>query len=152
MAYSFSAGLLIFRSNLMIKNRLGFIGLSFLLSLAFIMPGSDWNWVTEPLAVIFYFPLLVALGAGSGLSPRWKKICQFSGNISYPLYMTHYAVIWIFGSYFTNEKPAVGELAIVVISGVILLVVFAYLVMRFYDIPVRRYLSKKWLQANRNQD
>ncbi len=152
VAYSFSAGLLIYRSNWMIKNRLGFIGLSFLLSLAFIMPGSEWNWLTESSVVLIYFPLLVALGAGSVLSPRLKSICQFSGNISYPLYMTHYAVIWIFGSYFTNEKPAVGELVIVVISGVILLVVLAYLVMRFYDIPVRRYLSKKWLQANRNQD
>lgn len=152
VAYSFSAGLLIFRSNWIINNRLGFLGLAALLSLTFVMPGSQWNWLTESLVVLFYFPLLVSLGAGSVLSSRLKSVCRFSGNISYPLYMTHYAAIWIFGSYFTNAKPGAGELIIVVIVGVILLVVFAWLVMKFYDIPVRKYLSKKRLQARNNQD
>jgi len=143
VAYSFLAGLLLYRSNWIIKNRLGFVGLACLLALAFLMPGSKWNWLTEALVVLFYFPLLVSLGAGSILSPQWKKVCLASGNISYPLYMTHYAAIWVFGNYFTNKKPPAGELTYIVITGTILLVVFAYLVMRFYDIPVRRYLTKK---------
>jgi peptidoglycan/LPS O-acetylase OafA/YrhL len=143
VAYSFSVGLLLYRSNWIIKNRLGFAGLAILLSLAFLMPGSKWNWLTEPLVVLFYFPLLVSLGAGSGLSPQWKKVCRFSGNISYPLYMTHYAAIWVFGNYFTSKKPPAGELALIIITGTILLVVFAYVVMVFYDIPVRSYLAKK---------
>ena len=111
------------------------------------MPGSKWNWLTEALVVIFYFPLLVSLGAGSYLSPQWKKVCQFSGNISYPLYMTHYAVIWVFGNYYINEKPSLGELPYIIIPGVILLVVIAYIAMKFYDIPVRRYLSEKMRQG-----
>ncbi|RDC62536.1 hypothetical protein AHMF7616_01130 [Adhaeribacter pallidiroseus] len=69
MAYSFLAGLFLYRSNWMLKNRLGFVGLAILLFLAFIMPGSKWNWLTEALVVLFYFPLLVSLGAGSSLSP-----------------------------------------------------------------------------------
>lgn len=150
IAYSFSAGLLIFRSNWILKNKIGFLGLAALLSLAFIMPGSQWNWLTESMVVLFYFPLLVALGAGSALAPRLKKACLFSGNISYPLYMTHYAAIWIFGSYFTNANPKPGELTVVIITGVIILVAFAYLVMKFYDLPVRRYLSKKRLQQKGN--
>ena len=88
VAYSFLAGLLLYRSNWIIKNKLGFIGLSILLFLAFLMPGSKWNWLTELLVVLFYFPLMVSLGAGSYLSTRWKKACQFSGNISYPLYFS----------------------------------------------------------------
>jgi len=143
VAYSFSAGLLLYRSNWIIKNRIGFLGLAVLLSLAFIMPWTKWDWLMEALVVLFYFPLLVSLGAGSVLSPQLKKVCRFSGNISYPLYMTHYAAIWVFGNYFTNEKPPAGELACIIITGIILLVVFAYLVMRFYDIPVRKYLAKK---------
>lgn len=143
VAYSFLAGIFLYRSNWITKNNIGFIGLSMLLILAFIVPWTDWNWLTEPLIVLFYFPLIVSLGAGSSLSPGLKKICQFSGNISYPLYMTHYAAIWIFGNYFTNKKPSLDELTIVIILGVIFLVVFAYAVMVFYDIPVRRYLGKK---------
>ena len=143
VAYSFLAGLFLYRSNWIIKNRLGFTGLAILLCLAFIMPSSDWNWLTEALVVLFYFPLLVSLGAGSSLSSQLKKVCRFSGNISYPLYMTHYAAIWVFGSYFTSKKPAAGELTYIIILGVIFLVVIAYLVMVFYDRPLRRYLVKK---------
>jgi Predicted acyltransferases len=143
ISYSFLAGLLIYRSDWIIKNKLGFIGLSILLLLAFIMPFSNWNWLSEPLVVLLYFPLLIALGAGAVLTPNFKKVCVFSGNISYPLYMTHYAVLWMFGNYYTTHKPDNMQLTTIVISGLILLVGFAYLVMAFYDIPVRKYLSDK---------
>jgi peptidoglycan/LPS O-acetylase OafA/YrhL len=143
VAYSFTAGLLLYRSNWSIKNSLGFPMLAILLSFAFLMPWFSWNWLAEALVVIFYFPLMVALGAGSTLSSNWKKICRFSGNISYPLYMTHYAAIWIFGSYYTTTKPSTEELILVVICGTIFLVAFAYFVMLFYDVPVRKYLARQ---------
>ncbi len=143
VSYSFLAGLLVYRFNWMVKNQLGFIGLSILLSLAFIMPFFKWNWFAESLVVLVYFPLLVSLGAGSKLSVGSKALCVFSGKISYPLYMTHYAAIWIFGNYFTSHKPAGYELGIIILTGTILLVGFAYLVMVLYDIPVRRYLTMK---------
>lgn len=142
VAYSFLAGLFIYRSNWIIKNQLGFTGLGALLFLAFLMPSSGWNWLTEPIVVLIYFPLLVSLGAGSAMKPKFKKLCQFSGDISYPLYMTHYAAIWVFGNYFLSKKPSDGELSIVIISGVLFLVVFAYLAMILFDIPVRRYFTK----------
>ncbi|RAJ28338.1 acyltransferase family protein [Pedobacter cryoconitis] len=143
ISFSFLAGLLIYRSNWIIKNKLSFIGLSILLLLAFIMPSSKWNWLSEPLVVLFYFPILIALGAGATLTPVWKKICVFSGKISYPLYMTHYAVLWMFGNYYTSHKPGTTQLVLIVIAGLILLVGFAYLVMVIYDIPLRKYLSNK---------
>ena len=143
VAYSFLAGMLIYRSNWIIRNKLGFIALSILLLLAFMMPFSHWNWLAESLVVLLYFPLLVALGAGSHLSQGLTKICVFSGQISYPLYMTHYFAIWIFGSYYTAKQPAGSELVLVVIAGVIFLVGFAYLVMKWFDLPVRRWLSNR---------
>jgi peptidoglycan/LPS O-acetylase OafA/YrhL len=146
ISYSFLAGLLIYRSNWIIKNKLGFVGLSILLFLAFVMPFSKWNWLSEPLVVLFYFPLLIALGAGATLTPVWKKICIFSGKISYPLYMTHYAVLWMFGNYYNSHKPSTTQLAFIIIGGLILLVGVACLVMMVYDVPVRKYLSK-WLKG-----
>ncbi|KQB98602.1 acyltransferase [Pedobacter sp. Hv1] len=143
ISYSFLAGLLIYRSNWIIKNKLGFVGLSILLLLAFIMPFSKWNWLTEPFVVLFYFPLLISLGAGAMLTTGLKKLCVFSGKISYPLYMTHYAVLWMFGNYYTTHKPGTTQLTFIIISGIILLVGFAYMVMAVYDIPVRKYLSGK---------
>jgi peptidoglycan/LPS O-acetylase OafA/YrhL len=101
--YSFLAGLLIYRSNWIIKNRLGFIGLSVLLVLAFVFPHLKMNWIFQLAIVLFYFPLLVSLGVGSFLASGSRKLCVFAGEISYPLYMTHYAAIWIFGGYLTSH-------------------------------------------------
>lgn len=149
VAYSFTAGLLIHRMGWIIKNDFGFAGLTVLLMLAFVMPFTNWNWMAEALVVIFYFPLVVALGAGAGLSPYLKGICKFSGDISYPLYMTHYAAIWIFGNYYTTYKPLGIELILIIIVGTIVLVLLAYLVMRFYDMPIRKYLNNKRTQKLR---
>jgi peptidoglycan/LPS O-acetylase OafA/YrhL len=143
VSYSFLAGLLIYRSNWIVKNKLGFIGVAVLLFLAFIMPFSKWNWVSEPMVVLFYFPFLIALGAGASLTAGIKKVCIFLGNISYPLYMTHYAALWMFGNYYTSHKPGTMQLALIIIAGLILLVGASYLVMIIYDIPVRKYLSDK---------
>ena len=143
VSYSFLAGLLIYRSNWIIKNRLGFPGLAVLLLLAFIVPGSKWNWLTELLIVLFYFPLLVSLGAGSRVVASTKKVCEFSGKISYPLYMTHYAGIWIFGNYYISHKPGTSELSYIIILGVVFLIGIGYLAMVLYDLPVRKYLNSK---------
>jgi peptidoglycan/LPS O-acetylase OafA/YrhL len=145
IAFSFLAGLLICRYNLIVKNNIGFIGLSFLLLLALCMPYFDGiNWLLELIIVLFYFPLLVSLGAGSALSPKITRLCELSGNISYPLYMTHYAGIWIFGNYFLSTSPDSQELTLVIIIGTVLMVLFAYLIMVYYDIPLRKYLTTRW--------
>lgn len=144
ISYSFLAGLLIYRSNWIIQNKLGFGGLSVLLFLAFIMPFSEeWSWLTESLVVLFYFPLLIALGAGAILAPRLEKICVFSGKISYPLYMTHYAVLWMFGNYYTSHEVDTTQLTWIIIVALFLLIGLAYLVMVVYDIPIRKYLTNK---------
>ena len=143
VSYSFLAGLLIYRSNWIVQNKLGFMGMAALLLLAFLMPISRWNWLSEPLVVLLYFPLLIALGAGTTPSPRVKALSIFAGKISYPLYMTHYAALWMFGNYYTSHKPDGMHLTLIIVAGVVLLTGAAYLVMVIYDIPVRRYLSDK---------
>lgn len=145
--YSFIAGLLIYRCNWIIKNKLGFLGLSILLLLAFFMPYSSYNWLTESLVVLVYFPLLVSLGAGTTLPQGLHKLCVFSGKISYPLYMTHYAAIWIFANYYNAYKPEGIKLALIIMAGVVALVSLAYLTMIIFDIPIRKYLSKKRINS-----
>jgi peptidoglycan/LPS O-acetylase OafA/YrhL len=146
VSYSFMAGLLVYRSGWVVKNKLGFIGLAFLLFLAFVMPYSTWNWLSEPLVVLFYFPFLIALGAGASLTAGLKKLCLFLGKISYPLYMTHYAFLWMFGNYYISHKPATMQLTLIIVGGIILTFGASWLVMIFYDIPVRKYLSDKRIE------
>jgi peptidoglycan/LPS O-acetylase OafA/YrhL len=142
VAYSFLAGMLIYRSNWIIKNKLGFAGMALLLSLAFVMPWTSWNALTESLVVLLYFPLMVALGAGSTTFGTWKSVCNFAGKLSYPLYMTHYAGIWLFANYYTTRKPPTSELSILVPVITVFMILFAWLVMVLYDGPVRRYLTQ----------
>ncbi|MBB6128974.1 acyltransferase family protein [Mucilaginibacter lappiensis] len=143
ICYSFSAGLLVYRSKWIIKNKLGFIGMALLLVLAFTMPFSKGYRLVQVLSVLIYFPLLITLGAGAILTPALKKFCIFLGKISYPLYMTHYTVMWIFADYYSSHKPGPGLFTLIVTISTILLVGVAYLTMKIYDIPVRRYLSNK---------
>lgn len=144
ISFSFLMGMLIFRSRWIIKNKLGLPGMSVLLLLAFLIPYNDhWNWLTEPVIVIFYLPLLVSLGAGASLAGHHQKINNISGNISYPLYMTHYPFVWIFLTYVAVEKPGITHLTWVIPVAVILLIAFAYLVFKFLDFPIRRYLTEK---------
>jgi peptidoglycan/LPS O-acetylase OafA/YrhL len=142
--YSFIAGILVYRSKWIINNRLGFTGLSALLLITFLIPFSPKaNFIIEPVIVIFYFPLLIALGAGVRLTHTWGKICDFSGEISYPLYMVHYPFIWLFMSYVESKKPDITEMTIIMIIGVPLLITLAYLVLNFIDKPIRKQLKAK---------
>lgn len=146
MIYSFLAGLFIFRSGWIIKNRLGFIVLSLLLALAFMTSGIPKNWLVESLLVLVYFPLIVALGAGSALSGSLQKLCVFLGKISYPLYMTHYAFIWWFGNYYTTQNPSREHLFWIIGLGTVAMVFFSWLVMFFYDEPLRNFLNRRRMQ------
>ncbi|BAU55724.1 acyltransferase family protein [Mucilaginibacter gotjawali] len=142
IAYSFIAGLLVFRSKWIVKNRLGFTGIAVLLFLAFIMPYGKWNRVTEPLAVLLFFPLVVALGAGATLSKGLKKRCVFAGKLSYPLYMTHYAAMFMFNNYLITHKPSAGWLFLIIPTGMLVLVLISWGIMVLYDIPLRQYLTR----------
>lgn len=143
MAYSFLAGLVIFRSGWIIRNKLGFLGLSLMLVAAFMTSGLYTNRLVEPVIVLFYFPLLVALGAGSVVTDVMRKVCVFMGKISYPLYMTHYAGIWWFGNYYMTHNPSREHLPWIIGAGTMAMVVFAWLVMVLYDLPIRNFLSRK---------
>lgn len=144
VAFSFLAGMCVFRYQLIIKNNLGFAGLSLLLIAAFLVPYNEaYNWITESFMVLIYFPVLIALGAGSTLRPQHENICKLSGNISYPLYMTHYFAMWSFGSYFGQEKPEGGTLLVVVAGVLVLQLLVAYVAMKYYDGPVRKLKTKK---------
>ncbi len=153
ITFSFLMGMLILRANLIIKNKLGLLGLSALLMLAFLMPYIElWNGLVDPLIVVFYFPLLVSLGAGASLAAKHHKINKFSGDISYPLYMTHYPFMWVFANYVIVEEPSMRELSWVIPICTVLLIGLAYLVSEFMDLPIRRYLTDKLKASTKRQE
>jgi peptidoglycan/LPS O-acetylase OafA/YrhL len=145
--YSFLAGMLVYRANWIIKNKLGFMGIGLLLMVAFFTPYRDsYNWIIEPVLVLFYFPLIVSLGAGTVLADKFERLVVLSGEISYPLYMVHYPFVWVFLTYVAVIKPSVATLAMVIPLSVVFLLLLSYLVMREIDVPLRKYLRRNLLK------
>ncbi|TVT43340.1 acyltransferase [Hymenobacter setariae] len=143
MAASFLLGLALYRAGAILPTRLGFPALGALLLLAFILPFVPAaNWLLEPVVVLLYFPVLVALGAGAQVSARWATVCHWSGELSYPLYMVHYPFLWLFLSYLEKVKPSFQTQVLWIPVGTLLLLLLAYLVLVGVDAPARRYLRQ----------
>jgi len=122
---------------------LGFVSIGLILLPAFLFPFSEvYNWLADPLVVIFYFPFVIMLGPGATTQKTTQAICRFSGKISYPLYMVHYPFIWVYMSYVEKYKPAINILTWIIIIGTVLLLLLAYWVMKYVDEPLRKWLSK----------
>ncbi|WP_183561922.1 acyltransferase family protein [Mucilaginibacter sp. SP1R1] len=142
--FSFLAGMLVYRSNWIIRSRLGFVFMGILLAIVFLVPFSDKaNRITDPVIVIFYLPFLIALGAGAHLTNTYSRICKFFGDISYPLYMIHYPFLWIFLSYVEVKKPGMSQMEIIIPMAVVLLIGLAFLVMTLLDMPIHRDLKNR---------
>ncbi|MFT4023286.1 MAG: acyltransferase [Flavihumibacter sp.] len=143
VSFSFLMGLLIYRSGWKIPNKLGFPGLAVLSALLFVVPYTAFDYIYDPLLAIIYSPLLICLGIGATLKPAFEKICRFSGDISYPLYMTHYWYIWWFGDYLKACNPSVAEMAWITVAGTIGLIAFSWAVLKLVDEPIRRWLTRR---------
>ena len=125
---------------------------SFLLIVALSLPrfgGTQHHWMNglyEALCIIFLFPIIVAIGAGEkradGLSIR---IARFFGDLSFPLYITHYPLIYIYTAWVVQNRipPAKGAIwgALLLIGAISI----AYACLKLYDEPVRRWLSRRFL-------
>jgi len=147
VVFSFIAGMVIFQLKWVLKNKMGLWILALLFCiLAF--PHSENDWILECIFVIICFPFIVSLGAGTSVKGVGKNVCVFLGKLSYPLYVTHFVTVSFFGSYFfanNSETKPHGIILLLIITLLILFnILMAYIVLHFYDIPIRKKLSKKF--------
>jgi peptidoglycan/LPS O-acetylase OafA/YrhL len=152
LLFPFFAGILLMRLGKRIHIKGAFGICSLLLIVAFSLPrfgGAQHHWMNglyEALCIIFLFPIIVAIGAGEKRADGFSiRIARFFGDLSYPLYITHYPLIYIYTAFVVQKKipPAQGA-----IWGVLLLIAavsIAYAGLKLYDEPVRRWLSRRFL-------
>ena len=74
------------------------------------------------------------------------RICNFLGDISYPLYMVHYPFIYLYYAWVKNEELTFWESFPGALGVVVGSIVLAYVCLRWYDIPVRKYLIGRFLK------
>ena len=118
--------------------------------------GSDlqphWlNGLYDAVCTLLIFPLLVLLGASgnfsveSGKSERAgkvKAVCALLGDISYPLYVIHYPIMYMFYAWVWKNGLTFSQAWPLAVGIFIGAPVLAYVCLKVYDLPVRRWLSR----------
>jgi len=150
LMYPFLSGLILSRlfkpGN--IKNAFLWCTLLIIFFLGFPRVGADkalwWNGLYDSLTVIIVFPLIVYIGASGKIkSEIASKICTFLGDISYPIYIVHFPLIYIFYAWVVNNKVSLDNAWPMGIVVLIFSVLIAYISLKFYDLPFRKWLTRK---------
>lgn len=100
------------------------------------------NALYEVVCIAVIFPFIVWMGACGKSEGFTGKLNRFLGALSYPLYIVHYPLMYVFYKWLIDKRlytwSETWPEALFVMGGSLVL---AYLCLRFYDIPVRRWLS-----------
>jgi peptidoglycan/LPS O-acetylase OafA/YrhL len=145
VAYPFLAGLLLYRVGIRIALPRSYVWLSLLLVALFTAPAfGRFDALYESLCVIVAFPMVICLGVGVlELAGPIGALCRLSGRLSYSLYIIHYPAIYVFAHWVWKTHPPTARLwpvAVLLYFGVILA---AWLLVKYYDEPLRAYLTRK---------
>ena len=154
LMFSFSIGLLMSRIFRPVKIRGAFWLCSIIIAVLLSLPhfggeGAPWvNGLYESICTILIFPALVYLGASGKTTDRTtSRICRFLGDISYPLYIVHYPLMYLFYAWLWggSENIPFSQAWPVAAAVVVASIVIAYLCLRLYDQPVRKWLTSRIL-------
>lgn len=152
LLYPFFMGLLLSRMNWLIKVKRGFWWCSLAIFALLAMPhvcgyqSGIEDGIYQAVAILVCFPLIVSMGAGSKVTGRSAKFCEWLGNLSYPLYITHYPLMYMHMKWAAEHPDApLSTHIFIAISILIMSVLIAEACLKLYDIPVREWLKEHWL-------
>ena len=149
--FPFFAGLLLLRVTRPIQIKNAFLWCSVMIAGVLLMPkigGAKYLWMNglyEAFCIIVVFPLIVYIGASSVMrSQKENQVCKFLGDLSYPLYMTHYVLVYFYVAWVSNHKGVtLGQAWPYALLTFVGAIVLAYASLKLYDEPVRAWLRKK---------
>jgi peptidoglycan/LPS O-acetylase OafA/YrhL len=152
LMYPFFAGLLLSRMGKLTRVKHAFLLCSLMIVLILSIPrigGSGHLWMNglyDSLCILFLFPLIVYLGASGEVKGKYaSKINKFLGDISYPIYIIHYPLIYIYTAWVADNKIPLREAFPVGLLVLFSSIVIAYACLKLYDRPVRKWLTKRFL-------
>ena len=152
MLFPFSLGMLMSRNFKPMKVKGAFWICTIALIALFSVPYLEgleplcMNGVYEAFCVIVAFPIILWIGASGTTDKQSTKICKFLGDISYPVYVIHYPLMYLFYAWLIeNQLYTLGETWHVALCVFILSIILAYLCLKLYDEPIRKYLAKRFL-------
>ena len=153
LLFPFFAGVLLSRYGKLINLKGGFWICTVLLLTVLSIPrlgGPETLWMNgiyESVVIILIFPLIVSMGAGSIINGNLShKICKFLGDISYPIYITHFSLIYVYTAWIMDNKIPFEKGLPIALLLFVASVVIAYASLKLYDEPVRNWLQKRFLK------
>jgi len=152
LAFPFLAGMFLAKTAKLKYTPKAFLSTSILLVVFMSMPriGDNehlWmNGLYECFCLMIIFPLVVWLGAGGKVKGKKASgLCRFLGNISYPIYITHFPIIYVYMAWVTNNNLTLAESWHVGLLCVVISIIVAYVSMKLFDLPIREWLRKRFL-------
>ena len=151
MMFPFSLGMLLARNFKPVRVR-GIFWLAIVLLFAlFSVPffpsvgGICVNGIFEMCCIMLIFPVIVWLGASGVTTDKASTgVCKFLGDLSYPLYIVHYPVMYLFYAWLIkNQLYTVADTWQVVLLVFAVNITLAIVALKLYDEPVRRWLAAK---------
>lgn len=157
LLYPFFAGLLLSRLGWLIRiKKRAFWWCSLLIVVVLSIPrigGEDGFWMNglyEAFIIICIFPIIVSMGAGGKVTgKRSVGVCKFLGDISYPIYITHYPLVYTYTAWATTNNATIAEGAPYMILTFVGSFAVAYASLRLYDEPVRKWLTDRFLKKKK---
>lgn len=154
LACPFLMGMFLARTGRFIRINNGFVWCSLLIIIMTTMPRiggitNMWmNGLYETLVIIVLFPIILSVGAGSEIKHKgMKKLCVFLGEISYPLYITHFAFVYMLWNFKGHHPDASKEMVICICTGLFIVCIWtAYTALKLFDMPIREWLKKCWFK------
>lgn len=153
LLYPFLMGLLLCRLGWKIRVQGGFWVTSLIILTMLSVPtlggvNKIVDGMYQLVVILLGFPLVLAIGAGSSLKgKKSSRICKFLGDISYPLYITHYPLIYLHTSWAKRCPDApFGTHVMVAVSTLVIALFIAWAALKLYDEPVREWLKNHWLK------
>ncbi len=153
LSFSFSAGLLMSRTFRPRQIRGAFWICAAAIAVLMALPypcgpeANVANGIYDSVCTLLIFPAIVYIGACGKTTDRFStNVCEFLGRLSYPIYIIHYPVMYLFYAWVWSHGYTFGQVWPVCAGLFVAIVTMAYVALRFYDEPARRYLSNKFLK------
>ncbi|MCF0196862.1 MAG: acyltransferase, partial [Bacteroidaceae bacterium] len=150
LSFPFLAGYLLSKGTRHIQVSGGFWWCSLMLVIFFSIPQlgegetAIYNGIYETLVILVLFPIIVSMGAGSTIEGRRSQaVCKWLGDISYPIYITHFGLMYMQMAWVERHPDAPLATHIFVSASTFLLSVgTAHALHKLYDLPVRAWLTE----------
>jgi peptidoglycan/LPS O-acetylase OafA/YrhL len=144
--FSFFVGVLIYVSGVKIRGVPGYISVClFVLILAVPRLEGVNNGLFDLFAVLIVFPLIVTHISSLRPDGRFNDFFNLAGELSYPVYALHYPLVRAIGLVIRNIGIGMMTQVFLVLLSTVLIVVFSWFAYKYFDMPVRAYLTRRYL-------